>query len=306
RNVQFIPYATFAGARVLDETDGLRASQTDVRGGVDAKVVLHDQITVDATVNPDFSQVESDEPQVTINQRYEVFFPEKRPFFLENADYFQTPITLFFSRRIGDPRFGGRVTRGAGRWAIGGLAIDDRRPGRTVDPTSDAWRDRTFDGIFLARRDFTNQSRVGVMATDREFGASSNRVGSVDTRVRLNKQWFAEGQAFVTRDTALDGTHTDGTGLWAALHRSGRKYSDDLIYQDLTAGAHVPLGFVPRKDIRQIVQFAMWRWRPKDSKLTAHGPNMFEQASWDHRGTPQAWIVPFPYSAQVGQTCFFR
>src|SRR5262245_6155794 len=142
RNVQFIPYGTFAAARVLDETDGLRASQTDARGGVDAKVVFRDKITVDGTVNPDFSQVESDEPQVTINQRYEVFFPEKRPFFLENADYFQTPITLFFSRRIGDPQFGGRLTGRAGRWALGTLAIDDRKPGRTADPVSDAYGDR--------------------------------------------------------------------------------------------------------------------------------------------------------------------
>ena len=305
RNVQFIPYGTFAGARVMDETDGLRASQTDARGGIDAKVVLRDKITVDATVNPDFSQVESDEPQVTINQRYEVFFPEKRPFFLENADYFQTPITLFFSRRIGDPQFGGRLTGRAGRWALGGLAIDDRRPGRTADPLSDAYRDRTFDGIFLARRDFANQSRVGFMATDRQFGTSSNRVGSVDTRVRLNKQWFAEGQAFVTRDTALDGTETDGGGLWAALHRSGRRFTDDVFYQDLSSNVRVPLGFVPRTDIRQIQQFATLRWRPKDSKLTAHGPNMFVQATWDHDGTPQDWIVRFPYSAQFGQTFFF-
>ena len=64
-----------------------------------------------------------------------------------------------------------RVTGRAGRWAIGGLAIDDRRPGRTVDVTSDAYRRRAFDGIFLARRDFANQSRVGFMVTDREVYA---------------------------------------------------------------------------------------------------------------------------------------
>jgi hypothetical protein len=305
RNLQLIPYGTFADARVLEESSAQRTIQTDVRGGIDAKAVLRDKFTVDATVNPDFSQVESDEPQVTINQRYEVFFPEKRPFFLENADYFQTPITLFFSRRIGDPQFGSRVTGRAGRWAIGALAIDDRRPGRSVDPADQAYRDRTFDGIFLARRDFSNSSRIGFMATRRDFAGSSNSVGSVDTRVRLNKQWFAEGQAFVTRDTALDGTKTDGGGLWLAMHRSGRKFNDDIVYQDLAAGTRAPLGFVPRTNIRQLQQFATWRWRPKHSHLTAHGPNMFVQATWDHDGTPQDWIVRFPYSAQFGQTYLF-
>ncbi len=99
------------------------------RAGVDGKVVARDSLAIDFTLNPDFSQVESDEPQVTVNQRFEVFFPEKRPFFLENAGYFQTPVNLFFSRRIADPQFGARVTGKVGGWAVGALAIDDRAPG---------------------------------------------------------------------------------------------------------------------------------------------------------------------------------
>src|SRR5258708_31732827 len=83
-NIQFIPYAFASRERTLtrDQDTGapLIARQTAHREGLDAKIVLHDSLTLDATVNPDFSQVESDEPQVTTNQRYEVFFPEKRPF----------------------------------------------------------------------------------------------------------------------------------------------------------------------------------------------------------------------------------
>ena len=71
---------------------------------------LKNALVLDATINPDFSQVESDEPQVTVNQRFEVFFPEKRPFFLENAAYFDTPINLVFTRRIADPEYGVRLT----------------------------------------------------------------------------------------------------------------------------------------------------------------------------------------------------
>lgn len=306
RNVQFIPYGTFAGARFLDAEEGRRSSQADFRAGVDAKLVLRDKVTVDATLNPDFSQVESDEPQVTINQRFEVFFPEKRPFFLENADYFETPITLFFSRRVRDPQAGARVTGRLGRWAIGALTMDDRQAGRVVAESSDAFGARAFSTVFRARRDFSNQTRVGVMMTSRDFGSSSSRVGSVDTRVRLNRQWFAEGQAVVTRDTPLDGSRpADGGGLWLALHRSGRKFTDDVFYQDLSPGVRVPLGFVPRTDIRQVQQFATFRWRPTKSRVTQHGPNMFLQATWDHAGTLQDWIVRFPYNAQLGQTFLF-
>jgi hypothetical protein len=293
RNLQFIPYGTFAGARVLDAATDVRARQTDFRGGVDAKVVLRDKLTVDATVNPDFSQVESDEPQVTINQRFEVFFPEKRPFFLENADYFQTPITLFFSRRIRDPQLGARVTGRLGRWAVGALTMDDRKG------------DRTLNTVVRARRDYANQSSFGVLLTSREFGASSNRVASLDGRVRFNPRWIADGQALVTTDTPLDGASASGGGLFLGLHRSGRKFSSDLIYQDLSPGVRAPLGFVPRTDIRRVTEFGTIRWYPKKSRVTSWGPNIFLERTWDHAGTLQDWTVRFPINLQLGQTFLF-
>src|SRR5262245_59830340 len=76
RNIQIIPYGFFARAKFLEPVVPEVRTDTDFRGGVDAKVVFRDSLTLDVTVNPDFSQVESDEPQVTINQRFEVFFPE--------------------------------------------------------------------------------------------------------------------------------------------------------------------------------------------------------------------------------------
>src|SRR2546423_10285139 len=88
------------------------------------KLVVRDALALDATINPDFSQVETDDPQVTVNERFETFFPEKRPFFIENAGYFQTPVNLFFSRRIVDPGAGVRLTGKAGRWGIGPIRLD--------------------------------------------------------------------------------------------------------------------------------------------------------------------------------------
>ncbi|HEY7821019.1 MAG TPA: DUF5916 domain-containing protein, partial [Vicinamibacteria bacterium] len=113
RNVQLIPYALNRSFSTLEERD---LAETNV--GLDAKLVLRESLVLDGTVNPDFSQVESDEPQITVNQRFEVFFPEKRPFFIENAQYFQTPLNLVFTRRIADPELGARFTGKAGPWAI--------------------------------------------------------------------------------------------------------------------------------------------------------------------------------------------
>ena len=137
-NFQLIPYGIFRSFRDLDlrDLDHPKFTQRDAYGqiGLDAKVVLKDKFVLDATANPDFSQVESDEPQVTVNQRFEVQFPEKRPFFLENSNYFQTPIPLLFTRRIVDPQWGVRLTGKDGPWAVGMLVADDASPGAEVAP----------------------------------------------------------------------------------------------------------------------------------------------------------------------------
>ncbi len=151
RNIQIIPYGFFARARFLDDQTGQLRTDTDTRAGVDAKIVLKDSFTLDITANPDFSQVESDEPQVTINQRFEVFFPEKRPFFLENAGFFQTPENLFFSRRVADPQFGVRLTGKTGPWALGVLGMDDRAPGRLADDNP-LDGERAAIGVFRVQR----------------------------------------------------------------------------------------------------------------------------------------------------------
>ena len=127
RNLQLIPYGIFRSFKELDLRDpnAPTYSQRAAFGqfGLDAKAVLKDKFVLDATVNPDFSQIESDDPQVTVNQRFEVQFPEKRPFFLENANYFQTPIPLLFTRRIVDPQWGARLTGKDGPWACSSRTI---------------------------------------------------------------------------------------------------------------------------------------------------------------------------------------
>jgi len=96
RNLQLIPYGVFRSFKELDLRDPNDPKYTQRAAfgqfGLDAKAVLKDKFVLDATANPDFSQVESDDPQVTVNQRFEVQFPEKRPFFLEEVNLFSTPI----------------------------------------------------------------------------------------------------------------------------------------------------------------------------------------------------------------------
>ena len=164
RNIQLIPYAASRSFRALDPElpDGPDFVEDfrDISVGLDAKFVTQDSLTLDATANPDFSQVESDEPQVTVNERFEVFFPERRPFFIENAQFFQTPLNLVFTRRIADPLLGTRLTGKVGPWAIGALVAADEAPGKRALPGSPLRGQSSLSGIFRVSRDVFEQ-RVG-------------------------------------------------------------------------------------------------------------------------------------------------
>ncbi len=318
RNIQFIPYGQFARARFLDTTDPNNPefrTDNEVRGGLDAKFVLRDALTLDVTLNPDFSQVESDEPQVTINQRFEVFFPERRPFFIENAGFFQTPIPLFFSRRIAEPQFGARLTGKAGRWVLGGLVIDDRGPGRgrlASDPLSGA---RAGIGVVHVQREFGGtQSKIGFFVSSRDFASSSNRVFAVDTRIQLTPNWVLEAQAMRSYTTQLPdeqqcqtaGRRISGPAYYAELSHTGRHFFYAGRYNDRSPDFCSELGFVPRVDIRQTEQFAAYFWRPEHSRVVSFGPSVFTLVNWNRAGQVQDWFVDSKFDVTLtGQTDLF-
>jgi len=306
RNIQLIPYGSFTAARFLDRPGARYARDRDARVGIDAKVVARDAIAFDFTLNPDFSQVESDEPQVTANQRFEVFFPERRPFFIENAGYFQTPINLFFSRRLSDPQFGTRATGKLGGWALGALVADDRGPGQALAPGDPLFGDRAYNIVGRARREFANQSSVGGLVTSRDFGASSNRVAAADARVRLNAQWSLDAQAAFSATTDADGSELSDAAYSALLGGNGRSFSYSLFYEDIGRDFRTQLGFVPRTDTRLVNQFASYRWRPSRGPVRAFGPNTFYTAIWNHEGELQEWLLRFPFAVDFrGQTGLF-
>jgi hypothetical protein len=296
-NIQLIPYGVFTRARFLDVAIPGFRSRTDARAGLDAKIVIHDALTLDFALNPDFSQVESDEPQVTVNQRFEVFFPEKRPFFIENASYFKTPVNLFFSRRIADPQFGARLTGKVGPWAIGALAMDDRGPESLAESSEAKKGLRSGIGAGRVQRDFRNQSTVGLLFTSRDMGSSSNRVFSLDARVKLNSNWVFSGQLIRSDTHQLDGTNLAGPSYWAELSHTGRHLVYASRYLDHSPDFRADLGFIPRVDIRKAEQYARYYWKPERGRVAAVGPDITFSIDWDHRGLLQDWLVDASFGA---------
>jgi hypothetical protein len=289
RNMQLIPYGAFTGARLIDAPRGGYSTERDARGGIDGKMIVKDAFAVDATFNPDFSQVESDEPQVTINQRFEVFFPEKRPFFIENASFFATPFNLFHSRRIADPQFGARVTGRSGGWVVAGLAIDDRAPGaqaRFGDPSAGT---RTGIGVMRIQRELPQQSNIGILASVRDFGPRENQIAAADGRWKVNKHWVATGQAVYSHTAAPGAASLDAPAFSVELNRESRTFHVGGQYRDVGAGFRAPLGFVRRVDLRQADGYLAYTWWRKNSPILSFGPSVRQSAIWSHAGTLEEW-----------------
>jgi hypothetical protein len=290
---------SFAGQRFLNTPDGLTPTikyDNEFRGGLDAKFVLRDALTFDFTANPDFSQVESDEPQVTINQRYEVFFPEKRPFFTEGMGFLQTPENLFFSRRILDPQFGLRMTGKVGPWDLALLASDDRAPGQVLPADDPLSGERADVGVVRVQREVGKQSAVGFLFSRRHFGSSSNEVFSADARLKLSANWVFTGQAVHSFAREHAGDRLSGSDYFAEIRHAGLHTSYFANYLDRSPDFRADLGFIPRVDIRQLRNNATYQWRPEHGSLVSFGPSLNTRVIWDHRGQLQEWAVDAPFS----------
>ncbi|HUG44535.1 MAG TPA: DUF5916 domain-containing protein [Acidobacteriota bacterium] len=295
RSIQLIPYGFLRSFRALDAREPGQAAfvrkNAEPDGGLDAKFVIRNRFALDAAINPDFSQVESDEPQITVNQRFEVFFPERRPFFLENADFFETPINLFFSRRIADPRFGLRLTGKDGPYAVGLMVADDEAPGKAVLPDDPLSGSRARFGAVRVNRDLFREATVGVLYTDRGFQGGHNRVGAVDTRFKLNPNWSGAVQAATSSTQSPDGTALSGPAYYAGLSRQGRQFSQMTEYLDFSPGFRTEAGFVTRTDIRSVSHEMEYSFRPEGDALISWGPSVEARGIWDHAGTRLDWEV---------------
>jgi hypothetical protein len=295
-NVQLNPYALAQNEHdllSLDPNNPTFSSRSfEGTAGGEAKVVVKDAIVLDATVNPDFSDVESDQPQFTVNQRYPVYFPELRPFFLENANYFSTPIQLLYTRNIIKPEFGMRITGKVGRTNIGLLAIDDREPGQTVPEGDPLYQKRA--GFFVGRvtEDVGKDSSIGLIYTDEEFGGGWNRIGGIDFTWRANPKWTVFGQAV---ESSTKGSKPDsqaavfstgysaGPASYLEVNRSAHAFNLDSTYKDFSTGFQSQVGFIQTTDIRTDQTHATYQWFPKHSEIQSFGLETNQNVAWDHQ-----------------------
>jgi hypothetical protein len=274
------PYVSgTADAHSRDDVTGAPLVEDGAKphAGIDVKYTPNADNAIDLTVKPDFSQVESDTAQISANERFALFFPEKRPFFLEGADLFQTPIQAVYTRTITAPVWGGRVTGKEAGFRYTALVVDDAGGGSAIIPGPNGSSLASVDEgstVFVARvkRDI-GLSFVGVLATDREAksGDSHNRVVGPDFQWRPSGSDVVTGQALYseTRTPNRPDLADEWTGQAFASHAASLLWQHNTthldafaLYKDLGDGFRADTGFVPQVGYREGASGGGWTFRP--------------------------------------------
>ena len=196
-------------------------------------------LSVNGTINPDFSQVEADASQIQYDPREAVFFAEKRPFFLDGLEQFATPNQLVYTRRVVAPVAAGKLTGTLSGASIGFLsAVDDVS-------TSHTGEDHPIFNILRARRDIGAGSRIGVAYTDRIDGDEWNRVAGVDARISFGTISSLDLQAAISADRR-SGARTNAPLFQATFNRSGRKLGTRALFRGIDDDFRAAAGFIRR------------------------------------------------------------
>jgi len=192
--LELIPSVTYSSDQLRESPDRFGARDSEPDAGLSVKYGLTSSTTLEGTVNPDFSQVESDAFQVEVNQRFPLFFSEKRPFFMEGMGTFELAgangdavmRTAVHTRRIVDPLWGGKLTGQLGRVTFATLSASDEAPGRPFDDEVNPHLGRR-QGFHIARALYgLGKNRyVGAILTDTEFASGHNRVVGGDVSLRF-------------------------------------------------------------------------------------------------------------------------
>jgi hypothetical protein len=288
RNFRVTPYAL---GNAL--TSGVRPVDTafDYDFGGDVKYSLTPSLTLDATINTDFAQVEVDDQQVNLD-RFTLFFPEKRPFFLENAGFFSVgnpgEVDLFFSRSIGIGANGqsipilggGRISGKAGRYNVGLLNMQTSDDNDTVASTnfSVARLSRDLPNRSSIGAIFTNRQTTGEFATDEDYG----RTFGVDGKLGIGMTSVLSG--FFAR-TETPGIDTDDYAYNIRSQTNRPQWDFNIGYQAVGDGFNPQMGFLSRRGYRKGDVFLMTRFRPENSfHLQEMRPHTTYRGFWGHDG----------------------
>lgn len=261
------PYST--AAREEQRRDGdLRSQPLRSDAGLDFKWNASTKLTVDATLNPDFSQIESDVPQLTVNSKFALSVPEKRTFFLEGVDLLSTPMKAVHTRSITSPAWGLRATGQSGSNAYTLLLAEDRGGGRLILPGAEGsssvpqdFRSRVLIGRL--RRSLGESFGAFLVSAREAEGGGHNRVLGPDFLWQISKTDRLVGQVLVSSTKSLPAGASEGYASRFTFTRDAKRYDLWTNYYDYSGGFRADNGFMPFAGGRGLYNEVGLRFYPK-------------------------------------------
>ena len=297
------PIAKGKNIEVMPVVTGLKATvrKFDPQGGLNFKWGLTSDMVLDSTYNPDFSQIEADMPQIDVNQRYALYYPEKRPFFLEGKDYFDTPFELVYTRTIVDPQWGVKLTGKSKGTTIGLLSsMDLNSPEITLfepgvfedDGETEGPLYHSLVNIFRLKKDLFSESYLGIIATDKETGISGgpltanyNRVAGIDGHFKFMRYNRFSFQA-VGSMTKMGAEKTNFVPAFTfGLSHNSRHLQVSADYSSIPPDFEASLGFFRRKDVQSLSARAGYAFLPQNEWIVSIRPSVEYRRIYDFKGT---------------------
>jgi len=266
RNIELDPTLTALRTDELDAfPDGsLEEAESDVEAGITGRWGITPSLTLTGTINPDFSQVEADVAQLDINERFALYYPEKRPFFLEGVSAFNVLNRIIFTRTVVDPDWGVKLAGRTGRNNIGVFAAEDS-VNTLLFPSNQSTASTLLEepvtsAVVRYRRDVGAGGALGLVHTNRQGSDYHNRVTGVDGFFRPRETDTLMFQ-YVRSDTAYPDAVADAFGqprgsfsddLWEIRYEfTTREWNWAVDYEDYGPGFRADSGFMPRVDMRK-------------------------------------------------------
>ncbi|MBD0369604.1 MAG: carbohydrate binding family 9 domain-containing protein [Pyrinomonadaceae bacterium] len=307
RRVRTIPKPIAEANSLLYDPGRMVNEPIKLDPGVTAKFGLTPTVTLDLAVNPDFAQVEADQTVVTANQRFPIFFPEKRPFFLEGIDIFQTMIQAVNTRTIVDPDVAVKLTGKRGRNTFGLMLASDNAPGNFSEeerndpdllPDIERFLDKNaYIGVLRLKRDVGRESNIGFLATTYNFIEKHNNLAGFDGRFRLSPQMVMSFQLLGTNSRSFfydpdrdDSFYRTGNGLGYRFRfeKNGRHFSWNYDASGFTKDYRAAVGFSRRLNTNRQGLYAQYASEPKPKAgIISYRIYNIIEANFDWQGRSQ-------------------
>ncbi|MDH3213432.1 MAG: carbohydrate binding family 9 domain-containing protein, partial [Myxococcales bacterium] len=333
--LELLPSAVASQAGVRSDADDPASAFANdkVTGalGLNLRYAFSGGLTAEAAVNPDFSQVESDVAQIDVNTTFALFFPERRPFFQEGSDLFESYFNVLYTRQINDPQVATKLVGRMGRSTIAYLGARDAN-----SPVLLPFEERSFLGqagksisnIVRFRQTLYEDAYVGAMVTDRRLeDGGSGSVAGIDGQFRFLGKYKLEYQFLGSwtrepNDTALtpglngldfgrgahtaafDGESFTGFAQYTSFERSARTWSFDFDYWSSSPTFRADNGFESRNDFRRVSMWQGLTFWPNTKLIKRFAPGLFARRDWNYDGVGKRWLIEPHFSADLTAQTF--